>query len=351
MFPQQKLFVSIPTVFEQYPKGKFRFVHGTAIGLDHSNRTVSITSVTGHRETIEFYALIIATGASTPSPLHGLNRAVEDLRRSWTAFREALPTAKSIIIGGGGPAGIETAGELGEYLNGRAGWFSSKLANPKVSITVVTSDSKILPALRPTIAKKAEAYLASVGVTVIKNARIKTVTPDGAGTDAALTSKATVTLENDKTLDADLYLPAFGTRPNTSFINKNLLTSDGRVETNPSTLRVDKAGPRIYAVGDVASYARPAIHLILNAIPVVCANIKRDLLLAAGTAESSVGKDRIFKEDTRETQLVPIGKSKGVGAAMGYQVPSFLVWLIKGRDYWLWTTGGLWSGKQWAKES
>lgn len=35
---------------------------------------------------------------------------------------------------------------------------------------------------------------------------------------------------------------------------------------------------------------------------------------------------------------------------MGYKVPGFLVWLIKGREYWLWTTGNLWSGKQWAKE-
>jgi len=106
-----------------------------------------------------------------------------------------------------------------------------------------------------------------------------------------------------------------------------------------------------YAVGAAASYAPPAIHLILNAVPVLCANIKRDLLLASGKEESAVGGDRVFKEDTRETQLVPIGRSKGVGAVMGYRLPSFLVWLIKGRDYWLWTTGDLWSGKPWAKES
>ena len=62
-------------------------------------------------------------------------------------------------------------------------------------------------------------------------------------------------------------------------------------------------------------------------------------------------EDRLFREDMRETQMVPIGKSKGVGAAMGYALPSFMIWLIKGRDYWLWTTGRLWSGKQWAKES
>lgn len=351
MFPQQKLFVSIPKSFEQYPESSFRFVHGTATELDHTNRTVSVSLLIGNTENIDFHALVIATGASTPSPLLGLNHDDEFLRENWTAFRKALPSAKSIVIAGGGPAGIETAGELGEYLNGRAGWLSSKLMNPKVSITVVTSGSKILPVLRSTISKKAETYLAKVGVTVIKNARVKTVAPNGAGTVSALTTKATLTLVDGKTLDTDLYIPATGTTPNTSFIHKALLTPDGRVDTNASTLRVDKAGPRVYGVGDAASYARPAVHIILKAIPVLCANIKRDLLLASGKEESSIGEDRVFKEDARETQMVPIGKSKGVGAAMGYQLPSFLVWLIKGRDYWLWTTGGLWSGKQWAQES
>lgn len=350
MFPQEKLFVNIPKLFEQYPKGSFRFIHGTATELDHTNRTVSTSSASGNTEKIEFYALVIATGASTPSPLLGLTRDEKFLQTNWTAFQKALPAAKSIIIAGGGPAGIETAGELGEFLNGRAGWFSSKLANPKVPIIVVTAGSKILPALRPAIAKKAEEYLAKVGVTVVKNARVKTVVPHGAGTDSP-TTKAMLTLDDGRTLDADLYVPATGTRPNTGFIREALLTADGRVDTNASTLRVDKAGPRIYAVGDAASYARPAVHLILNAIPVLCANIKRDLLLDSGKEKSSVGEDRVFKEDTRETQMVPIGKSKGVGAAMGYQLPSFMVWLIKGRDYWLWTTGGLWSGKQWVKES
>lgn len=350
MFPQEKLFVDILTVFEQYPKDNFRFIQGIATDLDHTGRTVSISLATGNTEKIDFYALVIATGASTSSPLLGLNRDNEFLRKNWTAFRKALPTAKSIAIVGAGPTGIEIAGELGEYLNGRAGWFSSKLVNPKVSVTVVTADSKILPGLRPAIAEKAEEFLAKVGVDIVKNSRVTTVEPHDAGTEN-VTTKTKLTLNDGKTMDADLYIPATGTRPNTGFIHDELLTTDGRVDTNASTLRVDKAGPRVYAVGDAASYARPAIHIILEAIPVLCANIKRDLLLASGKDGSVVGEDRTFKVDTRETQLVPIGKSKGVGAAMGYKLPSFMVWLIKGRDYWLWTTGGLWSGKQWAKES
>ncbi|KAM0333524.1 hypothetical protein ACHAQA_002189 [Verticillium albo-atrum] len=351
MFNQEKLFVDIPTVFEQYPKGSFRFVHGTATNLDHVKRTVSVDLTAGKVETIEFHALVIATGASTPSPLLGLTHDVGALRASWAAFRKALPAAKHIVIAGGGPTGVETAGELGEYLNGRAGWFSSRPENPKVTITLVTSASKILPLLRPSIATKAEDYLAKVGVNVLKNARVKSVTPSQAGGEGEVASKATVTLEDGRTLDADLYIPATGATTNTSFISDALLTEDGRVGCIPGTLRVDKAGPRIYAVGDAASYARPAIHNILQAVPVLGANIKRDLLMEAGQTTSAVGGDRIFKEDTREMQLVPIGRNGGVGAAMGWSLPSFAVWLIKGRDYWLWTTGDLWSGKQWAKET
>ena len=350
MFPQDKLFVSVTQGFEQYSKERFHFIHGTATEVDQSNQTVSVSLADDSTEKIVFYALVIATGASTASPLFGLNPDDESLRASWTAFRKALPTAKNIAIVGGGPTSVETAGELGEYLNGRAGWFRSRLDSPNVTITVYTAASEILPVLRPSIALAAEGFLAKVGVTVVKNARVKSVVPLGAGTEDAA-SKATLTLEDGTTVNADLYISAVGTRPNTSFLQEALLAEDGRVDTNPSTLRVDKAGPRIYAVGDAATYARPAVHNIMGAIPVLCANIKRDLLLASGKEKSTVGADREFKEDTRETQFVPIGRSKGVGAAFGYRFPSFFVWLIKGRDYWLGRIGDLWSGKQWAKES
>ena len=95
MFPQEKLFVNIPEIFEQYPKSSFRFVHGTATELDHTNRIVYITLATGSTEKIGFQALVIATGASTSSPLLGMNRDGDFLRENWAAFRKALPAARS----------------------------------------------------------------------------------------------------------------------------------------------------------------------------------------------------------------------------------------------------------------
>ncbi|MCJ1277816.1 hypothetical protein MMC21_005630 [Puttea exsequens] len=354
-FPQQKLFVDIPSQFTQCPKASIRFIHSTATSLDHSARTVIIQLADGRTETINYHALIIATGASTPSPLLGLNSGdASSLHASWRTFRAAFPATKSIAIAGGGPAGVETAGELGAHLNGR----TKANQAPRVRITLITSAAQILPQLRPNIAQQAEHHLARLGVTILKNTRVQTVSPPDAGTAGPnIATSATLTLSIDQTLHADLYIPATGTYPNTAFIPSVLLAPDGRIATNGATLRVDSAGVRVYAIGDAAASARPAIHLIFDAVPVLCANVKRNLLLASssGSENGASGSakataDRLFTEDKRETQLVPIGRRKGVGAAMGWRLPSWVVWAVKGRDYWLWTMGGVWSGRQWGKE-
>ena len=166
------------------------------------------------------------------------------------------------------------------------------------------------------------------------------MTPGTSGTMDALVTPTTATLTDGRTLEADIYIPAVGTRPNRGSIAESLFCSDGRVDNDRSTLRVEKAGPPVYAIGDAAYYAWPAAHAIMNAVPVLCTNIKRNLLLAPGQKDT-VGVDCEFQEDSRETQMVPIGQGKGVGAAMGYQLPSWMVWLIKGQgskllvvDHW-----------------
>ncbi|KKK23534.1 hypothetical protein ARAM_003921 [Aspergillus rambellii] len=332
MFPQDKFFISIPPLFEHYPE----------------KRTLSYyPSEDNTTESISFHTLIIATGASTASPLFSLNQSdAESLKKTWATFRASLPTAKSIVIAGGGPTAVETAGELAEYLNGGPGWsswFGCKNTNPKVPITLVTSAPEILPVLRPSIAHQAEDALGRIGVSVIKGVRVAEVTP--AQTPETLASSpVTVKLEDGRTLEADIYIPAVGTTPNTSFVREELLSPSKGVEINTSTFRVEKAGERVYAIGDVVTDIRASILNLAAGTPVLCANIKRDLLIAAG--ETSAGEDQVYKEDKRETQVVPIGRGAGVGAAMGFQMPGFIVRIIKGRDYFLGMLSPYWTGTQ-----
>lgn len=367
LIPTEKCFFDFQKHFKQYGEGKFTYIKGIATASDTSARTVTITKVNGETETISYYALVIATGTRTPSPLLSLHTDDQYVKDAWKVFQEALPNAKSIVIAGGGPASIETAGELGEFLNGKAGFFSSKLENPKVPITVVTMDSKILPILRPSLATKAETLLAKLGVTVIKNAKVESVSPVGAGQEdpstndlSKIVQATTITLSNGKTLEADIYLPATGVTPNTDFLSKDLLNEKGYVDNNGTTLRVDKAGPRVYAVGDVGSYTVGGILDIYDAVPICMTNMKRDLLHYATLNDSDAmeaekakpaGKDRPYKWNKGETQLVPIGRSSGVGAVFGWRLPGFMVWAIKGRDYMLGFAEPIYTGSKWDKES
>jgi NADH dehydrogenase FAD-containing subunit len=356
LMPTEKIFYDIAGGFKQYPAEQFTFLEGTATAMDPSARTVAITMPNKETQTIDYYALILAVGTRPASAILGLQTTHHIVQEAQAAFSKARTEAKTIVIAGGGPAGVETAGEIGHELNGLAGMFAKRPKNIKASITVVTSDKQLLPALRPAIALKAEKFLNKMGVDVIYNTKVQSVTPQGAGeVDTAtngiekVTSKVTVTLSNGETKEADLYIPATGVTPNTEFVPRTLLNERGFVENNASTLRVDGAGERVYAIGDCGSYTRGGVMDIYDAVPILLTNVKRDLLSIDGKPVG--GQDRPYKPNLKETQLVPIGRSKGVGAVFGWKLPSIMVWMIKGRDYFTGMTPPIVDGSKWKKES
>lgn len=134
---------------------------------------------------------------------------------------------------------------------------------------------------------------------------------------------------------------------------KHLLDAHNRVLTTESTLRVtSEAGPLVYAVGDITSFTMGGIPEIMNEVPVLASNMKRDLLVAhsGDLSAKPKGADRTYVPETRELQVVPVGRGGGVGAAFGWRLPSFFVWLIKGRDYMVGKSVGRLYGENEVKE-
>ncbi|KAK6344339.1 hypothetical protein TWF696_007978 [Orbilia brochopaga] len=325
LLPTEKLFVPIADGFNSYDASLYTIIHGTAISWDVEGRTVTIKLAADEAtQTLPYYALVLATGTRSPSPatsLHGNHMlskaALEDLNNK-------IPSATSVIVAGGGPTGVEVAGEIGHFLNGSAGWFSSRPANPKAKVTLITKSDTLLPVLSKPRALTAETYLNKVGVDVVYNISVVSSTTDADG-------KTTVNLSNGEQWTADVYIPAWGTTPNTEYVPADLKNDQGYIKTNPTTLRIDAAGSRVYVAGDVGDYSRGGYHSLYTATPILAANIRRDLLAAAAPDETSV-PDRLFTANNTETQAVPIGP-RGVGAVNGWSLPSFLIWLLKGRDY------------------
>ncbi|KAK5120508.1 hypothetical protein LTR85_006163 [Meristemomyces frigidus] len=315
--------------FKQYTnlQDSIIFHQGSAAGLDTESRTVSIERHEGGSEALEYYALVIATGIRSPTPLTTLQGAHTITMKALDDMNVKLATAKEIVIAGGGPVGVETAGEIATHLKGKA------------TITLIAGSKKLLPILRDSLAAKAQKMLEKTGVTVMYNVKVE-------ASEETADGRTEIKLDNGKTMTADVYIPAFGVQPNTEFLPGNLKAKGGYVNTNGQTLRVDAAGPRVYAAGDVTGVDKGGVLKLYESIPVLGANMSHDLLSDAGVGNAA---EKTYTRKDVETQLVPIGAKTGVGAFNGWSMPGFAVSLIKGKDYMLKNMPEITEGKKWVK--
>jgi NADH dehydrogenase FAD-containing subunit len=327
LMPKEKIFHDISKIFAQYASEDITFIQATVTSLDTTARTIQFTkSEYLGNESLAYHALIVATGSKTHDPVYSMHTDTPGTIDAIKAMNQAVLTAKEIIIVGGGATGVESAGEIGELVNGKPGWFNAPV--PKVRITLITASAKLIPELRPSLGKVAEEKLKKLGVDVLYNTRVADV--------ATTEGRTTVTLAKGDKMEADLYIGAVGITPNSSFLPKHLLDGKkGHLLTNPKTLRVDLAGPLVYGLGDIVSFSNGTSIQLTDSLPALLINLKRDLLSydPAFPDKKPKGKDREFEPSTKEMLTVPLGTGGGVGVIYGWRIPNWLVWYLKGRDY------------------
>jgi len=320
LIPNNKIFASIPESFKKYGE-QFTFVHGAARSIDLEGKTVSIQNYTGDNNTpttvssLRYDSLTIASGTRTNDPVWrpGNGSKATQLAR-FDLYRKTLPTAQTIILGGNGPVGVETAGEIGfEYKNR--------------DITLISSSDRVLPGLTPAVGKFAEKILGELQVKLLHNTKVtshevieSSISSEGNST------RTKVTLSTGEILECDIYIDCTGNKPNSDFIPSQLLDSDGYIVAD-SNLRTTVKD--VYAVGDIVSNTKRTAIEAGRMIPVVAGNVLFDL-----TAGKS-GKDTKYEPMTKEMMVVPIGRKRGAGSLFGFNMFSFMVWFIKGRTYFV----------------
>lgn len=111
-FADEQIFGEIAPGFEKYSDKNFEFVCGLAKESDTKNKVISVETASGTRQ-ISYDHLVVATGASTSeeAPWKGLD-TYEKTLESLHDVQSNVAKAKDIIVGGSGPTGVETAGEL-----------------------------------------------------------------------------------------------------------------------------------------------------------------------------------------------------------------------------------------------
>jgi NADH dehydrogenase FAD-containing subunit len=311
--PTSKYLYSITDAFKKYPNTSFNFIRGMVTGIDTENQTVTISTASS----VPFDYLVIASGSTTPASIgqSGLKipfktSGFEDISTTIKEAQEAIRRARSVIVGGGGPLGIEVSAELGE------------LSDVKKEVTLISATDLLLPGVKDSVRKRAESLLKSIGVTVIKSTMVEQITQD-------LTSKQwTVRLSNGETMTADAYISATGVLPNNQFIPPSFLDERGWVNVD-EFFQVKEGGTSkstIYAIGDITSHPYRLLSRIPKQVETVLANIKTSI-----TQQGSLVS--YFAEAQKKMMVVPVGDSTGTGQFGNWTLPGFIVWYFKGKDF------------------
>jgi len=318
----QALLNFLPT-FEKYGD-KFQFIKGKVTAIEPTSKTVEVN--TGDK--IHYDQVVIASGTYFDNDLWSTSRGTDALKQEVSDLHKRLPSAESIMVGGGGPCGVETAGELGEAYGGK-----------KEIILLSGADRLLHKPRNQAPSKLSQQMLEKMGVTVTHKVRVQSVAKEG--------EKTIVTLDNGETKTVDIYIGAVGDKPNNSFVPKDWLDEKGRVKTDANTLRVDVPGAAgAYCVGSIASYSDGSILDTKLAYTAAVESVKLDLsgeskwnIEPMSRADANINTDagprtkKIYKKIQSEMLFVPVGSQQGVGLAFGWKLPSFAIKMAKAKDY------------------
>ena len=230
--------------------------------------------------------------------------------------RESLLT---FVIVGGGFAGVETAGELNDFLRDAVNDYYHNIEPKDIQVIIIQSGNRLLPEMSEELAEFAMQKLIQSGVKVILNARVIGATANS------------VKLKDGRTISTNTIIWSGG-------VASNPITEELPCEHDKKSGRiaVDKflevqGYPGVFAIGDCAfiidqntgnPYPPTAQHAIREGT--VVAN--NTISLIEGKAENK----KVFDYKTKG-MMASIGKRNGIGSILGLEVQGFIAW-------WIWRT-------------
>ncbi|KAJ3214488.1 hypothetical protein HDU67_001620 [Dinochytrium kinnereticum] len=239
-----------------YTDGKY--VQGRAVEIHET----SVVLADGTRMSFDF--LVVATGAKQGIPARPAALNIEDGVKEMAGYAAAIKKAGKILIVGGGPVGVEVAGEIRHMykdkeitiVHDRPGlipgpYYDSFRANVKAAlerkkIRVILNESMDLPQVGGPFVEKTRSLKTSRGTVVDSDLQICFIGYGGYNSEAMLS------------------------------LGLELLDERGQIKVLPTLQVQDFKLPHIFALGDVANTGTPKqAKYIRQQVVVVSTNIQR----------------------------------------------------------------------------
>jgi NADH dehydrogenase len=222
----------------------------------------------------------------------------------------------TFVVVGGGFAGVETAGELNDFLHDAVKDYYHNIEPKDIRVIVLQAGNRLLPEMSEELSEFAMEKLTESGVIVLLNTRV---------TGATATS---VQLKDGKSIPTNTIIWSGGIAPNPIIEN---LTCDhdkrsGRISVN-KYLEVERY-PGVFALGDCAYIIDPNTG---NPYPPTAQHAIREGTVVAKNIISLIErkpKDKKAFDYKTKGMMASIGKRNGVGEILGLEVQGFLAWWI-----------------------
>lgn len=239
-----------------------------------------------------------------------------DLEHNDSSLRKSLMT---FMVVGGGFSGVETVGELNDFVRDSIKHFYHNLELIDVRTILVNSGTRILPEVTDDLAEFALQKLRQSGVQVMLNTRLIGVTQDG------------VSLNDGNVISSNTMIWAGGARPDPLISGLECKHDNtGRMITN-NYLEVQGHEDSVFALGDCASIIDPNTG---NPCPPTAQHALRQGKVAANNiffkiSESEHHHDnkKVFDYKTKGIMTL-IGRRNGVGILLGHKVQGFTAWFF-----------------------
>ena len=306
-----------------------RFLKGIVVGIDHGTKTLALYGDVS----VTYDYLVLANGVTanffgTPGaeeyaiPLYKRSQALAVRDKLFAYLEEAAINGQDedlrIIVVGGGPTGVETAGAFAEFRNHDMPTTYPELDREKIHVTLVEATGGVLGPFKERLRNYARTALEQRKVDLRFNTLVKEVREDG------------VLVEHDghqEFLPAGLTVWATGVTAHDTVKDWNVPQGrGGRIEVDDH-LRV-RGIDKTFAIGDIAvdpddplpQLAQPA----LQGGKYVGKLIKREL-----TGKPDSGPFKYFDKGTMAT----IGKSSAVAEVQipftqkALPIKGFVAWI------------------------
>jgi NADH dehydrogenase FAD-containing subunit len=287
--------------YGEIPVVKDCFKQGTVTNVDASH--VHLKS----GEAVPYDYLVFAFGSGyQDSGVKGLAGSTTQRRAALTEVHAKLAAAKSVLVVGGGPSGVEHAAEIATDM-------------PEKKVTLVHSGSSLLADKVPKLGAVALKWLQKHNVQVILGERAHAAQPG-----------VYVTSKSKQTIQADMVLWCTGTRPASSWLQASapeVLDDKGLIKVNKNLQVLGHAN--WFALGDCNDVPETKMGYLATQQALALAKTLHSLL-SVGPQKAKLQEYKPF--NGMEAMLVTLGRKAGAMQVNKWVITGCIPTWLKSKD-------------------